>query len=257
MVLVATVSFLFATALIIQLPRVQTFIVGKVTDRLDDKLDADIRFEKIHFRPFRTLILKNVEIIDRNPVADAVNPESIKVDTFFRAEYITARFTLEGLFMQSCLHLDNASVSNAEMNLVLEDKPDAGDGDTSTDNLSRIFRLKKPEVPKRSEKEIFHINHVEIEDMRFTMRNHGEDKVPFHGGINWDDLDITDINLTAEDLQFKAGIMSGRADLGPIREKSGYRTERAWCSSCHLLSIPAASSKKANGTRFRIKCSVK
>lgn len=226
MVLVATVSFLFATALIIQLPRVQTFIVGKVTDRLDDKLDADIRFEKIHFRPFRTLILKNVEIIDRNPVADAVNPESIKVDTFFRAEYITARFTLEGLFRQGCLHLDNASVSNAEMNLVLEDKPDAGDGDTSTDNLSRIFRLKKPEVPKRSEKEIFHINHVEIEDMRFTMRNHGEDKVPFHGGINWDDLDITDINLTAEDLQFKAGIMSGSADLGPFREKSGYRTER-------------------------------
>lgn len=226
MVLVATVSFLFATALIIQLPRVQTFIVGKVTDRLDDKLDADISFEKIHFRPFRTLILKNVEIIDRNPVADAVNPESIKVDTFFRAEYITARFTLEGLFMQSCLHLDNAYVSNAEMNLVLEDKPDAGDGDTSTDNLSRIFRLKKPEVPKRSEKEIFHINHVEIEDMRFTMRNHGEDKVPFHGGINWDDLDIMDINLTAEDLQFKAGIMSGRADLGPFREKSGYRTER-------------------------------
>ena len=226
MVLVATVSFLFATALIIQLPRVQTFIVGKVTDRLDDKLDADIRFEKIHFRPFRTLILKNVEIIDRNPVADAANPESIKVDTFFRAEYITARFTLEGLFMQSCLHLDNVSVSNAEMNLVLEDKPDAGDGDTSTDNLSRIFRLKKPEVPKRSEKEIFHINHVEIENMRFTMRNHGEDKVPFHGGINWDDLDIMDINLTAEDLQFKAGIMSGRADLGPFREKSGYRTER-------------------------------
>ena len=59
--LVAVTSFLFAVALLIQLPRVQTFIADKVVERLDDKLDADIRFEKIHFRPFRTLIIKNIE----------------------------------------------------------------------------------------------------------------------------------------------------------------------------------------------------
>lgn len=223
MVLIAVVSIMFATALIIQLPQVQTFIVGKVTEKLDDKLDADISFEKIHFRPFRTLIIKNIEIIDRNPVADVLDPEGIKVDTFFRAGYITAKFTFDGLFRNGCLHLDDVEINNAQMNLVLEDKPDEGDGDTSTDNLSRIFRLKKPETPKKSEKEIFHINNVTISDMGFTMRNHGEDKVPYHGGINWDDLDIRDINLTAEDLQFKAGIMSGHAEKLSFREKSGYK----------------------------------
>ena len=201
-ILVVTVSILFAAALLLQLPQVQTFIAGKVVESLDDKLDADINFEKIHFRPFRTLVLKNVEIIDRNPVADASGASDIKVDTFFRAEYIIARFTLEGLIRQQGIHLDEARISNAQMNLVLEDKPDAGDGDTAHDNLSRIFRLKKPETPKQSEKEIFFIRDVEISDMGFSMRNHGSDKTPYDGGINWNDLDVKDINITAEDLHF-------------------------------------------------------
>lgn len=225
MTLVAVVSFMFAVALLIQLPRVQTLIADMVVSRLDDKLDADIQFEKIHFRPFRTLILKNVEIIDRNPVADVADSNGIKIDTFFRAEYIAARFTFEGLFRQQGLHLDDAVISNAQMNLVLEDKPDEGDGDTSTDNLSRIFRLKKPETSKKSEKEIFHINDVEISDMGFTMRNHGADKIPYYGGINWDDLDIRDINIKADGLKFKGGIMSGTAESVSFREKSGYKVE--------------------------------
>ena len=196
-----------------------------MTDSLDDHLDADITFEKIHIQPFRTLILKNVRIIDRNPVRDALDSTKTLTDTFFVAEYITARFTLEGLIRQQGIHLDKATVSNACMNLVLEDKPDSGDGDTSTDNLSRIFRLKKPEVPKRSEKEIFHINDVEIKDMRFTMKNYMSDKVPYHGGINWDDLDVKDINIKARGLQFKAGIMYGHAEHISFREKSGYIVE--------------------------------
>ena len=224
-ILVVTVSILFAAALLLQLPQVQTFIAGKVVESLDDKLDADINFEKIHFRPFRTLVLKNVEIIDRNPVADASGASDIKVDTFFRAEYIIARFTLEGLIRQQGIHLDEARISNAQMNLVLEDKPDAGDGDTAHDNLSRIFRLKKPETPKQSEKEIFFIRDVKISDMGFSMRNHGSDKTPYHGGINWNDLDVKDIDITAEDLHFKAGIMSGHAERVSFREKSGYRIE--------------------------------
>ncbi len=212
--------------MVIQLPKVQTFVAGKVVQVLDQKLDADIRFEKVHLRPFRTLVLKNVEIIDRNPVHDALNPSSVPVDTFFRAEYITATFTLESLIKQEGVHFGEVTVSNAQMNLVLEDKENIGDGDIKTDNLSRIFRLKKPETPKISEKEIFHINSVVIEDMGFTMKNYGADRIPYYGGINWDDLDVKDINLTAKGLQFKAGIMSGKAEELSFREKSGYIVRR-------------------------------
>ncbi len=218
--MVSVASVLFALALVIQLPKVQTYVVGKVVETLNDKIDADINFEKIHLQPFRTLVVKNIEILDRAPVHDAANPEAAKVDTFFTAEYITARFSFEGLFKQEGIHLDEVTVSNARMNLVLEDKEDTGDGDTSTDNLSRIFRIKKQH--KKSEKEIFHIDDVLIENMGFSMKNHGIDKIPYYGGINWDDLDIKDINLKAEDLMFKAGIMYGYGESLSFREKSGY-----------------------------------
>ena len=69
--LIATVSILFAAALIIQLPQVQTFITGKLMDRISEDLDGDIVFEKIHFKPFTTLVLKNAAIIDRNPATDS------------------------------------------------------------------------------------------------------------------------------------------------------------------------------------------
>ncbi len=224
--MVAIVAILFTVALVIQLPGVQTFIAGKVVESIDSKLDADITFEKIHLRPFRTLVLKNVEIIDRNPAADPTAPEAAAVDTFFRAGYITATFSLEGLIRQQGIHLNKVSISNAQMNLVLEDKEDTGDGDTSTDNLSRIFRLDNLPPPEKSEKEIFHIKDVCIEDMGFSMKNYGSGKIPYYGGISWDDLDVTDINLTAEELMFKGGIMSGRADHLSFREKSGYVMER-------------------------------
>lgn len=223
--IVAIAAVLSAVALTLQVPQVQTRLARKAVDAVEGKLDAEISFEKIHFQPFRTLLVKNVTIIDRNPVYDVDDPAKARVDTFFRAEYITARFSFKGLFKQEGIHLDDAVIENAQMNLVLEDKEDAGDGDTSTDNLSRIFRLKKPETPKRSEKEIFHIKDVRIEDMGFSMKNYGSEKTPYHGGIDWNDLDIRNICITAEELQFKGGIMSGKAEDLSFREKSGYRAE--------------------------------
>ncbi len=225
--LVAIAAILFASALIIQTPKVQTALAGKVIDILDDKLDADIRFEKIHFQPFRTLIIKNIEIIDRNPVRDVLDPSAPTVDTLFRAEYIAATFSFESLFRQESIHLDEVTVSNAQMNLVLENNPKKNSRRTQTDNLSRIFRLVPPEEPQYNDKDIFRIRKVHIEDMGYAMRNHSSKKVPYHGGgINWDDLDVRGIKLEAEGLMFKSSVMYGEATHLSFREKSGYIMEK-------------------------------
>ena len=217
--------FLSAGALIIQLPQVQTYITGKVVRNLSEKLDGDIKFEKIHLRPFNTLILKNVSIIDRNPVTDPEDSTNVPVDTFFRAKYIIASFTYDGLFRQSGVHLKSAYIEDAQMNLVLENQEDDGTGDISTDNLSRIFRIKQPETPKRSEKEIFRIKDVEIKGMGFAMKSYMADRHIYSGGMDWNDLDVKDININAKDLAFKAGIMSGRLLHLSCTEKSGYVIE--------------------------------
>ena len=225
---VAVAATVFAGVLAIQLPQVQTLITEKVVSILSEKLDGEITLEKIHIKPFSTLVLKNVCIIDKDPVKDPCDPEAPQVDTFFRAGYIIARFSLEGLFKQEGFHLDKAVVRNAQMNLVLEDNPTGTcRRDSSTDNLSRIFKIQKKEpIQQPGEKEIFHIRKVEIDGMGFSMKNYKDEKTPYHGGINWNDLDIKDIDINVRELQFKGGIMSGIAESISFREKTGYEVER-------------------------------
>ena len=210
-----------------QLPQVQTFLTRKVTDALSSKLDGDIVFEKLHFKPFTTLVLKNAAIIDRNPATDPTDPQKEKIDTFFRAGYIIARFSLKGLAGSEGegIHIRKAYIADARMNLVLQDGKDTTD--KGTDNLSRIFRLKKNQKKKEpSPKELFHIRNVELDNMSFALINYKTRKTPYHGGMNWNDLDITSIDLKARDLMFKGGIMTGEVGELSFREKSGFE-----CSS--------------------------
>ena len=218
-----------------QLPQVQTFLVGKVTDSLSKKLDGEIVFEKLHIRPFTTLVLKNVAIIDKNPVKDPTDTEKEVVDTFFRAKYIIARFSLEGLRDPNGIHIRKAYVADARMNLVLEDSTDSTKKGMT--NLTRIFRLKKKQEKKQpSPNEIFHINKIEVNNMAFALINHKTKKTPYSGGINWNDLDITDIDLKAKDMMFKGGIMSGEVRSLSFNEKSGF--------NCHSLT---GRTKVGNG----------
>ena len=215
---------MFAIALAIQTPGVQTRIADKAVRTISEKLDGEITFEKIHFKPFTTLVLKNIAIVDKNPVLDPTDSTAVQIDTFFRAEYIIAKFTLKGLRNDNGLHLDKATISNAQMNLILEDS--ISEDRNKSNNLSRIFRLKKPETKKQNDKEIFHIRNVEINNLAFRMKNYSSHKTPIRGGINWNDLDISNINLEAQELQFKGRVMSGNVDKLSFSEKSGYICNR-------------------------------
>lgn len=225
--IVAISAVLFAGTLAIQFPQVQTFISGKVVDSLSERLDGEITFEKIHLKPFTTLILKNTVITDKHPAVCQADPKAEKVDTFFRAEYIIATFTLDGLLKHEGIRIRRAFIDNAQMNLVLEDKEDTGDGDTKIDNLSRIFRLKKADPDKeKNMKEIFRIRKVEIRDMGFSMKNYqsGRHEYNHETGIDWNDLDVKDIDIQARNLCFKEGKMSGIADKVSFKEKSGFES---------------------------------
>ena len=219
---VAVAAVIIAGALIIQLPQVQTVVADKVVRTLSEKLDGEISFEKIHFKPFTTLILKNTVITDKHPVADPGNPDAIQIDTFFKAEYIIAKMSLAGLLDKESIKIDRVYIGNAQMNLVLEDFSDPGTEDKNN-NLSRIFRIKKKDVhPEPNPKEIFKIGKVELRDMGFSLINHSSVKTPRSGKIDWNDLDIKDINLIADGLRFKDGIMFGEAESLSFREKSGF-----------------------------------
>ena len=220
--MVAVISVIIAGALVIQLPRVQTAIADKAVRTVSEKLDGEISFEKIHFKPFNTLVIKNVVILDRHPATDPDNPTAPQIDTFFRAGYIIAKISLEGLLDDESIKINRVYVGNAQMNLVLENFADpAIEG--KYNNLSRIFRLTKKEVrvePK--DRELFCIKKVEIENMGFALINKSSKKNLYRGEIDWNNLDIKNLNLKAEDMRFDNGIMYAGVEQMSFRERTGF-----------------------------------
>jgi hypothetical protein len=196
-------------------------------ETLSEKLDGDITIEKIHLKPFTTLVLKNVLILDKNPVKDPADTTLEQIDTFFRAKYIIAKFTLDGLLDEESLKIQTAYVGDAQMNLVLEDKLLEDGVRMPYNNLSRIFRIQNEEHNEPSSKEIFNISDIEIAHMGFRLISRSAQKVKYYGGIDWNDLDVKNINLSAHGLRFKDGIMYGTAESLSFVEKSGF--------SCHNI----------------------
>ncbi|MBE6250252.1 MAG: hypothetical protein E7111_01215 [Bacteroidales bacterium] len=215
---------ILAGALVIQVPQVQTAIVTKVTDSLSEKLDGDISIEKIHFKPFSTLVLKNLVITDKNPQICPTDSTLAQIDTFFRSEYVIVKLSLAGLLDEESIKIRSAVVRNAQMNLVLEDLMSEADTVIMYNNLSRIFRIDKDKERKEPRPdEIFRIKDVKIEDMGFVMKNYSTMPIKrLGGGIDWNDLNIHDICVNARDLAFKNGIMSGKADKISFREETGF-----------------------------------
>ncbi len=199
--------------LFLQTTPVQTYIAGRIADMLaENTIDARISFSKIHIKPFSTLVIRDLTVTDPHPCTEG---DGEPVDTLFTSEYIAARFTLKGLTGKS-IRIGSAFIQNARLNLVLED------GDNST-NLTRMFRIPEGRNRQVPYEEIFNINDIEVDGIRFTMKNRTAGRSPIRpGGIDWNDLDVQDIKIKGYDLRLTGKVMSGTLERMSFREKSGY-----------------------------------
>lgn len=210
-----------ASALLIQTPMVQTYVADKVLSMLTKNIDGEVTCERIHLKPFTHLVIKNIVITDKSPAANPSDSTAARIDTLFSARYLIADFSLRSLTQNEGIHLNEVKLENGRLNLVLEDssQPD----DKLGNNLTRIFRLDDLKKKEKTDKEIFLIKRVNIDGFTYTMKNYSSEPINYYGGgINWNDLDVSDIDLRALDLRFKGGIMSGEVTSLDFTEKSGY-----------------------------------
>ncbi len=213
-----------AAAIAVQSPKVQTYIAGKALALLEKSIDGRISIGKIHISPFKAVVIKDLAIIDSNPYIDSTG---FRADTMFRAKYVTATFSAKTLLSEGSIHISSAKVTDGEFLLTIEPELRGCPAEADTSgivNLKRIFRLgSNPDDKEKSDKEIFSISDVELDGMRFIMRNFRKDPDDFgYEGINWFDMDVSDIQVKGRNLKMKGGVMSGTCDLMSFREKSGY-----------------------------------
>ena len=232
------VLLIISAIIALQSSFVQTRIADQVLSTLESHIDGTVSIGKIHFDPFKALVIRDISIIDRTPYIDSAShvahmshidgtpladsAVAAPVDTMFHAEYVTASFSLKDLISGFPTRLKSVEVTGGWFTLTLEPYEE---GEIPPFNLRRIFRLVPKDGKKsRSKKEIFHISGVSLEDMAFRLYNYRKriDKEFPEGSIDWTDLEIEDISLSGHNLRMKGPVMYGVCDHLSFREKSGY-----------------------------------
>lgn len=207
-IIVAIAILLFAVMIVMQTPAVQTFVARKVERLMEENINGTISFSKIHFKPFNALVIKDLFIVDNQPVHFG----EVELDTLFHAESVITTFSLKGLWKREGLHFNRASVTNASLLLT---------GKGKSNNLKRIFNLGgRPK--KKQEGDLFDIGRIQIADFRFRLVKSRSDSLTVPYGLNWRDLDVQVDRLDGRDLKFSDGCLSGILHKAVLREKSGY-----------------------------------
>ena len=209
-IVVALAALLFACWILLQTPAVQTFVARKVIGSLDGILNGRIEFSKIHIKPFTALVLKDVALIDNEPVTDWYGE---KVDTIASARSIVVTLSLKGLQNDRTINVKRLSVSDGSFSLAK---------DKRGSNISRF--IKKPDGKKEKKPMSLEINadRTNIKNFRFRLLNLGSDSPLREYGIDWKNLDVTAHILQARDIKFSGGRIEGTVESLKASERSGY-----------------------------------
>ncbi len=174
------------------------------------------------------------------------SPTLGKEDTLFRAKYISATFSLNGLLSKDGIKLKSAKVTDALF--VLTSEPVDDPNLKGTSNLKRIMNLGSSSKASESSEDseatdtsveedapseeaekkgsgTIRIANVEVNGMAFRLKNYKTPKKPASpvaDAINWRDLDISDIRLKGHNLCIDGGVISGNVDRLSFNEKSGF-----------------------------------
>ena len=224
--LVTVFLLLLAAMIAVQSPRVQSFVGQRVIKMLQNSMDADVSFSEVSFKPFETLILKDVLITDPAAVDH-------RADTVARLQFLSAKFSIRGLFYKEGVHVNRLTAQGITFNLVIE--PGSQPGHSST-NIQRIFRIQdNPDAEPKDLGNLFDARVVDARDLHFRLLNpvseaqmaeNGSSYAP--GTIDWNNLDAWVSSLIARNIRYSHNVITGTVDNLRLGENAtGFVLEKA------------------------------
>ena len=204
-------SLLFSGWILLQIPAVQTSIARKAVEVLGDAVNGRIEFSKVHIKPFTALVLKDVVLIDKNPV---IGWDGAKIDTVANARSIVITLSLKGLRSGRAIHVKRLNVSDGSFSLAKDERGS---------NISRFFVKSGEKKDRKPMKLRLNADRVNIRNFRFRLLNRNKEAPLREYGIDWKNLDVTAHTLRARNISYADGIVHGDVDMLSASERSGYR----------------------------------
>ncbi len=226
---VASVSLLFACWILSQTPAVQTFMAKKVVASLETALNGRVEFSRIHLKPFTALALKDVTLLDNEPVTDWLGN---RTDTVARVGSIVITFSLKGLRNDGIIHIKRMSVKDGTFVLAKDERGS---------NIGRLVGKPAEHKEKKPPRIILEADRVQVKDFRFRLVNRtGTGSLRYYG-IDWKNLDATVNSLLAHDIAFDGERITGTVVDLQVNERSGYR----------ILSLSGKATVESGRTSVR------
>lgn len=204
-ILFIVVILLTGTAIIIQVPRIQTQMAERAARWLSEATGAEVMIGKVNFVFFNKLIINNLLI------------RTAPSDTLFHANKMSVsigRVNIPG----KKIGLQRVLLSEGSYHLIIED---------STTNLESLFTPTTGEdTTSRPFMWDIRSNRVILEDFAYHMIN--RDSGPSHDNpecMDFSDLHIGDIYIDIRDARYYDGKVEARLDRLACLEKSGYRVQ--------------------------------
>jgi hypothetical protein len=209
--LVVVVVMLFIPTTIwiaIQNSKVQTWLVGKTTDILEQKLNTTVHIGKFDFRPFNRVVLRDVYVEDLNQ------------DTLVFAKSISA--SLMGFNRaKNAINLYRVTLDNAYVNFVTDS--------LGTMNLTEVISLLVPpadSLPKSGGGMTINVRNIRLEESTYRMFSEKSKLKDHEFGINFDDMLITEMDLDIRNLSITGDTISFVINEFSGVDRSGFVVDR-------------------------------
>lgn len=189
----------------LQSSRVQTYLTGKISAYLSEKLNAKVSVERVDIDFFNTLVLEGLIIEDQHRKNLAsVSSIYTSIDFIDREKQIISidKVSLEGLDL-------SLTVYKNEENLNLQFLIDAfSSGDTSDSSWNIDFES------------------IELIDSKFSYKNENKTDSAQKFGVNYDDLELSNLNLALQNISFAGDTVFANIKNLRFDEKSGFKLEK-------------------------------
>ncbi len=197
---------LLSAFIFIQTVAFQTWIIKKVTGRINQNTYANISVGTIEFKFFNKLLITDLLLLDHNSDTLLYSKE---VDVNIK------RISRE----KKVISLSQVSFHDPVFKII-----------TDTSNISNLKSylslIKSGKEPKDTSNALITIQQIDLIGGRFDMISPLDSSKPYKSGVNFKDMSIAGLNVTIEDFKIDSGVLSMSVYRASFIEKSGFTVDR-------------------------------
>lgn len=195
---------LILSYLIFLSPRVQTYLIRKITNSISEQTHTTVSIESVDFSPFKNIILKGIYIEDH------------RQDTLFYIGKLSSRLDHIN-FKTKKAHIGKLVLDQAYFNLY-EGEERLQNLSVFLDSLSKKKELE--ETPTKEKSWQIDISNLDLTNSRFSFLTVEAKKQAF--GMNYDDINISNIKLQARNIKVIGDSVDFDLEHLSCIEKSGF-----------------------------------